>query len=161
MAVVKWTCQGFRKPIKNELIVELQWYATLRPPTLRPVFKEIAEICHHKIFHFKAGFTIKFYFDSKFAIQLFKKARDFQLFFWSIRWCSGWFCSEPCELKFFLFFSQERAICSLRSFSTAIADNPRYESSWQLQIWDFFIIFNKYHRDIQEPRRKTESLIVD
>ena len=30
-----------------------------------PVFKEIAKICHHKIFHFKAGFTIKFYFDSK------------------------------------------------------------------------------------------------
>ena len=61
--------------------VNLQWCATLRPPTLRPVFKEIAKICHHKIFHFKAGFTIKFYFDSKFAIQLFKKARDFQLFF--------------------------------------------------------------------------------
>jgi hypothetical protein len=43
----------------------IQWYSTLRPPTLRPVFKEIAKICHHKIFHFKAGFTIKFYFDSK------------------------------------------------------------------------------------------------
>ena len=43
----------------------LQSCATLRPPTLRPVFKEIAKICHHKIFHFKAGFTIKFYFDSK------------------------------------------------------------------------------------------------
>jgi hypothetical protein len=51
---------------------KLQWCATLRQSTLRQVFKEIAKICHHQIFHFKAGFTIKFYFDSKFAIQLFK-----------------------------------------------------------------------------------------
>ena len=50
----------------------VQWCATLRQSTLRQVFKEIAKICHHQIFHFKAGFTIKFYFDSKFAIQLFK-----------------------------------------------------------------------------------------
>ena len=57
--------------------IDLQWCATLRQSTLRQVFKEIAKICHHQIFHFKAGFTIKFYFDSKFAIQLFKKARDF------------------------------------------------------------------------------------
>jgi len=45
--------------------VQIQWCSTLKPPSLRPVFKEIAKICHHKIFHFKAGFTIKFYFDSK------------------------------------------------------------------------------------------------
>jgi hypothetical protein len=43
----------------RSLRMVIQWYSTLRPPTLRPVFKEIAEICHHKIFHFKAGLTIK------------------------------------------------------------------------------------------------------